>query len=172
MFSVGILVLSDKGAAGDREDKSGQRLCELVQSLSGKGILYQVLPDEPDLISKQLISWCDQEEMNLILTTGGTGPAPRDRTPEATRSVIEREVPGIAELLRMEGYRKNPRAIFSRGISGIRGKTLIINLPGSLKAVEEGMELLLPILPHALEKILGDMRDCAPPPLPAGGTSI
>ena len=160
IFTVGILTVSDKGASGQRDDQSGQLLHQLIEKLHGKVACYEIVPDEKDEIRKRLIAFCDQGRVNLLLTTGGTGPAPRDVTPEATETVIERNVPGIAEMLRMEGYRKNPRSILSRGISGIRGATLIINLPGSPKACEEGMALLLPILPHALQKILGDQQDC------------
>ncbi len=161
IFSVGILTISDKGAAGLRDDQSGKRLNELIETLPGKVASYQIVPDDKEMIREQLIQFCDREQVNFVLTTGGTGPSPRDITPEVTCGVIEREMPGVAELLRMEGYRKNPRAILSRGICGIRGKTLIVNLPGSLRAVEEGCALLFPILPHALLKILGDERDCA-----------
>lgn len=160
MFKVGILTVSDKGAAGSREDQSGLLLHRLIEKSLGTVACYQIVPDEKEQIQKQLISFCDEQRVDLILTTGGTGPAPRDVTPEATKDVIERPVPGIGEILRMEGYRKNPMAILSRGIAGIRGTTLIINLPGSPRAVEEGFELLLPILPHVLEKIAGDPRDC------------
>ncbi len=160
IFSVGILTISDKGAAGLREDQSGRLLHEYIEKLPGKVTCYKIVPDESEKICEQLIQFCDQEQVDLLLTTGGTGPAPRDITPEATEEVIDRLIPGIGELLRFCGYQKNPRAILSRGIAGIRGKTLIINLPGSVKAVEEGLELLLPILPHALEKIAGDPSEC------------
>jgi len=161
IFTVGILTISDKGFAGIRDDQSGLLLHRLIETVPGKVTCYEIVPDEKNKIRERLIAFCDQSRVNLLLTTGGTGPAPRDVTPEATETVIERNLPGIAEMLRMKGYQKNPRSILSRGISGIRGGTLIINLPGSPKACQEGMELLLPILPHALEKILGDERDCA-----------
>jgi len=160
IFSVGILTISDKVASGDREDQSGQRLHRLVEQLPGKVICYEVVPDEKEIIQEKLISFCDQKHVNLILTTGGTGPAPRDITPEATQAVIKRPLPGMAEALRMVGYQKNPMAILSRGLTGIRDETLIINLPGSPKAVSEGWEILLPVLPHCLEKMLGDKSDC------------
>ena len=160
IFTVGILTVSDKGAAGQRDDQSGLLLKTLIEKLPGRVTCYEIVPDEQDNIRKKLIAFCDQQHLNLLLTTGGTGPAPRDVTPEATTAVIERNVPGIAEMLRMTGYQKNPRAILSRGIAGIRGHTLIINLPGSRGGVEDGLELLLPILPHALLKIAGDTRDC------------
>ncbi len=160
IFSVGILTISDKGAAGEREDKSGLLLHHLVETLPGKIICYEIVPDEKDKIVEQLILFCDGKHLNLVLTTGGTGPAPRDVTPEATQEVIRRPMPGMAELMRMHGYQKNPMAILSRGLAGIRNETLIINLPGSPKAVSEGWECLLPVLPHAIQKMLGDQRDC------------
>jgi len=158
IFSVGILTISDKGASYERADQSGLLLHQLVEALPGKVICYEIVPDEEKIIQEKLILFCDQT--NLILTTGGTGPAPRDVTPEATQAVIKRPLPGMAELMRMQGYQKNPMAILSRGIAGIRNETLIINLPGSPKAVSEGWEILLPVLPHCLEKILGNKSEC------------
>ncbi|TAK09621.1 MAG: MogA/MoaB family molybdenum cofactor biosynthesis protein, partial [Candidatus Manganitrophaceae bacterium] len=137
MFSVGILTISDKGAAGKREDASGLLLHQLVDQLPGKVTVYQVVPDESEEIQKQLIAFCDRWKVDLALTTGGTGVSPRDVTPEATMEVIDRLIPGMGEIMRMEGYRKNPKAIISRGIAGIRKKTLILNLPGSPRAVRE-----------------------------------
>ncbi len=160
IFSVGILTISDKGAAGLRDDQSGLLLCRLVETLPGKVTCYEIVPDEKDKISERLLFFCDQKQVQLLLTTGGTGPAPRDVTPEATQAVIERDFPGLAEVLRLQGFAKNPRAILSRGVAGIRGKTLIVNLPGSPKGVEEGFHILLPVLPHALEKIAGDECEC------------
>lgn len=158
--TVGILTISDKGASGEREDKSGLLLHQLIEKLPGKVICYEVVPDEKEKIVEKLLLFCDCKHLHLVLTTGGTGPAPRDVTPEATQQVIRRPMPGIAELMRMQGYQKNPMAILSRGLAGIRDKTLIINLPGSPKAVSEGWECILPVLPHALQKMLGDQSDC------------
>lgn len=163
MFTVGILTVSDKGAAGKREDASGLLLHQLVDQLPGKVTVYQVIPDEVEEIQKQLISFCDRWKVDLVLSTGGTGLAPRDVTPEATMQVIDRLVPGMGEIMRMEGYRKNPKAILSRGIAGIRKKTLIINLPGSPRAVRENFEILLPTLPHAIEKMIGEEGECGAP---------
>ncbi len=160
IFSVGILTISDKGAAGQREDKSGLLLHQWVEALPGKVICYEIVPDEKNKILEKLILWCDQKHLNLVLTTGGTGPSPRDVTPEATQEVIQRLLPGMAEALRMQGVQKNPMAMLSRGVTGIRDETLIINLPGSPKAVSEGWEILLPVLPHCIEKMLGDKNDC------------
>lgn len=163
MFTVGILTISDKGAAGKREDASGLLLHQLVDQLPGKVTVYQVVPDEIEEIQKQLISFCDRWKVDLVLTTGGTGVSPRDVTPEATREVVDRLVPGMGEVMRMEGYRRNPKAILSRGIAGIRKKTLIINLPGSPRAVRENFEILLPALPHAIEKMIGEEGECGAP---------
>ncbi|MEK7286539.1 MAG: MogA/MoaB family molybdenum cofactor biosynthesis protein [Nitrospirota bacterium] len=160
IFSVAIVTISDKGAAGIREDQSGKIIYTLIEKLAWNIVGYEIVPDETEKIQKQIFRFCDMKQAQLLLTTGGTGPSPKDMTPEATASLIERPMPGISEMLRMEGYRKNPMAILSRGVSGIRGKTLIINLPGNPKAVEEGLMLLLQILPHALEKIAGDETDC------------
>ena len=152
--------MSDKGSAGKRDDKSGQQLHQCVERLPGTVICYEIVPDDKDRIQEQLILFSDQKQVHLILTTGGTGPAPRDITPEATAEIIERPFPGLAEVLRWTGYQKNPKAILSRGIAGIRGKTLIVNLPGSPRGVLEGMEVLLSVLPHALEKMLGNECEC------------
>jgi molybdenum cofactor synthesis domain-containing protein len=163
MFSVGILTISDKGAAGQREDASGLLLHQLVNQLPGKVTVYQVIPDEKEAIQSELIAFCDRWKVDLALTTGGTGVSPRDVTPEATMQVIDRLIPGMGEIMRMEGYRKNPKAIISRGIAGIRKRTLIVNLPGSPRAVRENFEILLPALPHAIQKMIGEEGECATP---------
>jgi molybdenum cofactor synthesis domain-containing protein len=162
IFSVGILTISDQGALGQREDQSGRLLHQLAEQLPGKVFCYEIVPDEQEKIVEKLILFSDQKHLHLVLTTGGTGPSPRDVTPEATQQVITKPLPGIAEALRICGYQKNKMAILSRGISGIRNETLIINLPGSPRAISEGWEILLPILPHCMEKMLGDKSDCAP----------
>ena len=151
-----VITVSDKGYAGDREDVSGPLLVEALEALGIKVIGTLVLPDEKDRLAQAMIEWADEKGVDLIATTGGTGPAPRDWTPEATRAVIEREMPGLAEALRADGYRKTPLAILSRGVAGIRGRCLIINLPGSPRAVREGMETLAPVLPHALQMVRGE----------------
>jgi molybdopterin adenylyltransferase len=120
---------------------------------------YDILPDEKELIKEKLIEY--GKLVDLILTTGGTGLSPRDVTPEATIEVIDRQIPGIAEAMRIEGLKKTRRAMLSRAVAGVRGKTLIINLPGSPKAVKENLEIILGVLPHAIEKIKGDMSECA-----------
>jgi len=119
-----------------------------------------VVPDDRTAIREALLSFSDEWHVNLILTTGGTGISPRDVTPDVTEKVIDYLIPGIGEIMRMEGYKINPRAIISRAVAGVRGKTLIVNLPGSPRAVRENFEMLLPVLPHAIEKMLGDESEC------------
>jgi molybdopterin adenylyltransferase len=152
---AGVVTVSDKGYAGEREDASGPLLAALLRKMGAKIVRQAVVPDERAEIERALISLADEEQVDLIVTTGGTGPAPRDVTPEATLAVIEREMPGLAEVLRLEGYRKTVLAVVSRGVAGIRGGTLIVNLPGSPKAVREGMETLAPILPHTIKMLRG-----------------
>lgn len=150
-IKAAVLTVSDKGSAGLRVDQSGPAIVEALNTLGIEAISCMILPDERAQIAAQLRVWAVQEQFDLVLTTGGTGAAPRDWTPEATRDVIEREMPGLAELLRSEGARKTPLAALSRGIAGLCGQCLIINLPGSPRAVREGMEILAPVLPHALQ---------------------
>jgi molybdopterin adenylyltransferase len=156
MIRAAVITVSDKGAAGVRQDLSGPLLQELLSEMGAEVVHYAIVPDEKERIRELLTELADERGLELIISTGGTGPAPRDVTPEATQQVIEREVPGLAEVLRMEGYKKTPLAVISRGIAGIRGQTLIINLPGSPNAVREGMEVLTPILPHALQMLRGE----------------
>lgn len=148
-----VITVSDKGFSGERQDESGPLLCQLVTDVGVQVVSTYLLPDERDQIASLLARLADCGGVDLILTTGGTGPSPRDVTPEATREVIEREMPGLAELLRWDGYRRTPFAVLSRGVSGIRQRTLIINLPGSPKAVREGMEVLAQLLPSAIALI-------------------
>ncbi|RLE36640.1 molybdenum cofactor biosynthesis protein, partial [Candidatus Acetothermia bacterium] len=144
-IKLGILTVSDRSFRGEREDESGPMIRKLVlEHLDAEVAAEGIVPDEPDAIVARLIEWCDERKLNLILTTGGTGFSPRDLTPEATRKVITREAPGFSEAMRMDGFKKTPHALLSRGISGIKGKTLIINLPGSPKAVAEGLLSILP----------------------------
>lgn len=159
-YRVGVLTLSDKGARGEREDESGRLLGEMITSV-GSVARYQVIPDEPDKIVMVLTHWADDLHLDLILTTGGTGLSPRDQTPQATERVLDYQVPGMAEAMRSASREKTPRAMLSRALVGVRGQTLIINLPGSPKAVRENLEVLIPVLPHALSKLQGDQSDCA-----------
>ncbi len=150
-MQVAILTVSDRGARGAYEDRSGPILAEIIQSKTSWQVSHRaIVPDEKTEIANTLIQWCNAG-VNLILTSGGTGFSPRDVTPEATKSVIERETPGIAEALRAESLKITRHAMLSRAVAGIRGQTLIINMPGNPKAVRENMDVLLPILPHALE---------------------
>ncbi len=157
-YGIGILTLSDKGSVGERVDTSSEVIRELVADL-GTVVEYQILPDERAQISEFLRQWCLQG-LDLVLTTGGTGFAPRDVTPEATLDVIEKEAPGIAEAMRYAGLQKTPHAMLSRGIAGICGQTLIVNLPGSERAARESLEAILPALPHALKTVRGETEDC------------
>jgi len=153
MIRAIVVTVSDKGYRGEREDTSGLLLCQLLAKMGAQVTDAHLVPDERDQIAALLASLADSDGVDLVLTTGGTGPSPRDVTPEATRAVIEREMPGLAELLRWDGYRRTPFAVLSRGVAGIRGHTLIVNLPGSPKAVREGMEVLAPLLPAIITLI-------------------
>lgn len=159
-FRIGVLTLSDKGARGERMDESGRVLRELVAGL-GSVECYLVIPDEEETIVQTLVRWVDQDRLDLILTTGGTGLTLRDITPQATARVLDYQVPGMAEAMRAESLKKTPHAMLSRALAGVRRQTLIINLPGSPKGVRENLEVLLPALPHALAKLKGDPSDCA-----------
>ena len=157
-----VLTLSDKGSAGLREDKSGPLVRALIErGALGKCVEEAILPDDKACIEAELIRLADKVGCHLIVTTGGTGLSPRDVTPEATRAVVDREVPGMAEAMRAAGMAKTPRAMLSRGICGLRNCTLIINLSGSPKAVREQLEAVLAVLPHAIETAQGLAQDCA-----------
>ena len=153
MYKVAVLTISDKCSKGQREDKSGKIVQELAKNLPGDIVKYEVIPDEPDLVKEKLIDYSDKLKVDLVLTTGGTGFTARDFTPEATKTVIEREVPGIPEAMRSEGFKITQKAMLSRGISGIRGKTLIINLPGSSRGAKESLEAIMKELPHGLDML-------------------
>ena len=156
-YKVAIITVSDKGSKGEREDLSGKVIEEMVSSWA-EVVSYKIVPDEKEEIKQSILE--ETPKADLILTNGGTGLHPRDVTPDATREVIEKEVPGIAEAMRWEGYKKTKTAILSRAVAGIRGKTLIINLPGSPKAVRESLEVIMDALPHAIDKIKGDPSEC------------
>ena len=155
MYKVAVLTISDKCSKGQREDTSGKIVRELAVKLPAEVIKYEVIPDELDLIKEKLIDYSDKLKVDLILTNGGTGFYRRDITPEATKEIIEKEVPGIPEAMRFEGFKITKRAMLSRGIAGIRGKTLIINLPGSSRGAKESLEAILEGLPHGLDMIPG-----------------
>jgi molybdopterin adenylyltransferase len=159
MITVAVLTLSDKGSKGERADTSGPLIHDMLRSINAEVKFYDILPDEKELIKKKLIEY--SEKVDLILTTGGTGLSPRDVTPEATLEVIDRQVAGIAEAMRSEGLKKTSRAMLSRAVAGVRGISLIINLPGSPKAVKENLQVILEVIPHAIEKIKGDPSECA-----------
>ncbi len=161
MFNAGILTVSDKGAAGQREDRSGPGIREVLQALGGTVVRSDIVPDERGAIQDRLRRWAD-DGLDLIITTGGTGVGPRDITPEATLPVLDRLVPGIAEALRAEGMKATPHSMLSRGVAGVRGRCLIINLPGSPKAVREGMEVVRPALKHAIELLRGEYTEHPP----------
>jgi molybdenum cofactor synthesis domain-containing protein len=161
-FRIGILTLSDKGARGERVDGSGPLLATLVAEL-GEVVKTAIIPDDATTIAATLCTWADEEHLQLILTTGGTGLSPRDVTPEATLQVVDRLVPGMVEAMRAASLIKTPHAMLSRAVVGIRGATLIINLPGSPKGASENLAVLLPALAHALAKLQGDPADCATP---------
>jgi len=160
MIKVGILTISDKGSRGEREDLSGKVIEEAVKKINGEVKYYQIIPDEKDIIQEELIKAVDNLHLDLILTTGGTGLAKRDVTPDATLEVIEKEVSGISEIIRSESFKKTNRAILSRGVAGIRKESLIINLPGSPKGVRESLEIILKALPHGIEILKGQATEC------------
>lgn len=160
MYKIGIITASDKGAKGEREDLSAAVIREEVAQL-GEVVEYAILPDDKELLAAKMREFCDEKGLDLIFTTGGTGFSPRDVTPEATMAVVEKLVPGIAEVMRWESYKITPKAMLSRAVAGIRKQTLIINLPGSPKGVRECLRVILPALPHGLEILKGQGGECA-----------
>ena len=164
MVRIGIMTMSDRAYSGEYEDQSGPLIREIVETRlpGGQVHLEAVVPDDFQTIKNALAKWCDDAGMDLVLTTGGTGFAARDVTPEATKAVCERETPGLAEAMRAASLRVTPHAMLSRAVTGIRGHTLIVNLPGSPKAVKENLEVILPALPHAmalLQEAKGETAD-------------
>ncbi|MBC7333456.1 MAG: MogA/MoaB family molybdenum cofactor biosynthesis protein [Actinobacteria bacterium] len=159
-MKVAVITVSDKGYRGEREDRSGSYIVGFFRDKGWEVVDYCIVPDEKDKIKEKLLSICDCEKANLIITTGGTGFSPRDVTPEATKEVIEKDVPGFSEIIRIEGQKKTPRAILSRGVSGIRKKTLIINLPGSIKGVKDSLELIYKPLPHGIDILTQKESEC------------
>ena len=152
----GILTLSDRSALGERADASGPALVDLIRGQGWSVVRQSLLPDEESAIRASLIAWADSGEVDVILTTGGTGFSPRDVTPEATRAVIERDAPGLAEAMRAASLKITPHAMLSRIVTGIRRNTLIMNLPGSPKGAAENLQVVLPVLPHAVELLRED----------------
>ena len=162
MFTAGVITVSDKGSRGEREDRSGPEIARLLSELPFLEVAAaDIVPDEADLIRLKLKEYTDEKKIALVVTTGGTGVSPRDVTPEATLSILDKEIPGMAEAMRRESAQKTPHAMISRAVVGIRGASLIINLPGSPGAARENLAVLLPALKHALEKIQGDPSECA-----------
>ena len=162
-MNAAILTMSDKGAEGLRADASGPAL---EKWLAGRGVAtlqYEMIPDDLAVIAATLQEWSDSGRFDLILTTGGTGVSPRDVTPDATMQVLDRTIPGFGEAMRMKSLEKTPHAMISRAVAGIRGKTLIINLPGSPRGAIENLEAVWPAVPHAVAKIQGDPAECATP---------
>lgn len=160
---VALLTVSDRSARGEREDQSGPLLRSIVEAKGWQVVDQAVVPDETERIQERLIDWADDDAADLILTSGGTGFAPRDLTPEATRAVCDRLAPGLAEAMRAAGRQVTPHAMLSRSVAGMRGSTLIVNLPGSPKAVRENVQVILPVLPHAVELLRGSHADADAP---------
>jgi len=153
-----VITASDACSRGEREDKSGESLIELLTGIGARIVAKEILSDDLEPLSDKLRDYADRPDVNLILTTGGTGLGPRDNTPEATLRVVERAAPGLAEAMRVQTFKNTPMAMISRGVSGIRSGALIVNLPGSPKAVRESFEVIKPVLSHAIDLLAGDTR--------------
>ncbi|MEK7813716.1 MAG: molybdopterin adenylyltransferase [Candidatus Desantisbacteria bacterium] len=160
MFKVGILTISDRCSRGMREDKSGEAIQEMLAGLNSEVVQYEIVPDDREIIAQKLVEMADITGCDLVLTTGGTGCSPRDITPEATLMVIEKQVPGLAEAMRLSSLKITPHAMLSRAIAGIRKQCLIINLPGSPKGAAECLDVIMPALPHGLNVLRGAVSDC------------
>lgn len=160
-FTVAVLTASDKGSRGEREDESGRVIHEMVAAVGGRVVAYDVVPDDLDVLRDKLTEYADSWKVNLVLTTGGTGLSPRDNTPEATLAVIDTLVPGMAEAMRSFGLQKTPHAMLSRAVCGVRRQTLIVNLPGSPRAVRENLGVVIPAIPHAIHVLCGQASECA-----------
>jgi molybdopterin adenylyltransferase len=160
-FKAGVLTISDKGSRGERVDESGKAAAEMLKDAGFDSIMTKIVPDNIRQIADTLIDWADIEKLSLIITSGGTGLSPTDLTPQAMKEVIDYEVPGIAEAMRAESLKQTAHAMLSRAIAGVRGRCLIINLPGSPRGVQENLSVVLPALKHGLSKLAGDTTDCA-----------
>jgi molybdenum cofactor synthesis domain-containing protein len=154
-IEIAILTSSDRCSKGEAEDVSGRLIAEMVKTIGGRVAAYDIVPDEIPALKEKLLHYCDSLAVNVVITTGGTGFSGRDVTPEATLQVIEKNIPGLPELMRAEGLKKTKKAVLSRGVCGIRKNTLILNLPGSPKAVRESLEAVLDLIPHSLEMMRG-----------------
>ena len=154
-FKLAILTISDAGSKGEREDTSGDAISQIMAVEGFEEVLRDIVPDDRETVSRLLAEWCDNGDVDLVLTTGGTGLGPRDVTPEATRAIIEYEVPGIAEAMRVQTLSKTPLSMLSRSVAGLRSGCLVINLPGSPTGVRETLEVAVPAIPHALEMVKG-----------------
>ncbi|MBM4270931.1 MAG: MogA/MoaB family molybdenum cofactor biosynthesis protein [Deltaproteobacteria bacterium] len=161
MIRAAVITVSDRGFRGEREDMSGQEVAHMLSTIGAEAVFTTIIPDEKDMIKEILLDCSDNKNLELIITTGGTGVSPRDVTPDATLEVIEREVPGMAEAMRLVSASITPHAMISRAVVGIRGCSLIVNLPGSPRGVRENLSVILPALVHAIEKIRGDDAECA-----------
>ena len=162
-YSAAILTVSDRGSRGEREDLAGPEIQHIVSSRGWRVAARDMVPDEVEAIAERLIHYADVMGLDLVLTTGGTGLSPRDVTPEATRSVIQREIPGMSQAMVARGLEATPHAMISRAVCGTRSRTLIVNLPGSPRAARENLEAILTALPHAIDKLQGDPSECAVP---------
>ncbi len=162
MFNVGIITISDGVWRGERPDESGKVIRNSLSSMDSRAVKYDIVPDERDIIADKLVQWADEGSVDIILTTGGTGLGSRDVTPEATMSILDKVVPGFAEAMRVKTSSITPLAMLSRATAGVRGNCLIINLPGSPKAVRECLEVVLPAIPHAVGIIKGEVTEHAP----------
>ena len=160
-YTCAVLTVSDKGSRGERQDTSGPALCEMLSGHGYTVAAQSMVPDRIEAIQGAVRLWIDEQGIDLVVSTGGTGVAPTDVTPEAVRPLFDKEVPGMAEAMRQQSLMKTPHAMLSRGVAGIRGKSLIITLPGSQRAATENLAVVLPALHHAIAKIKGDPADCA-----------